>query len=163
MGCERQEPWVVHWLVAVVTAHHDFHVVIKTGCRDSAQMLEGADVLADGGGEVLALDEVKILPARVAQDVAEGVDPAAPLGREVDVVGGVIHLRLLSRRGLEPPHGRDDRPGTQFVHPLAQQRVAPLVSEPAQLFVDSLRRDVGIASQEVGDRPLMGVELTASS
>ncbi len=46
MSRERQEPWVVHGFVAVVTAHHDFHVVIKTGCRDSAQMLESVDVLA---------------------------------------------------------------------------------------------------------------------
>ena len=127
MGCERQEPWVVHRFVAVVTAHHDFHVVIKTGCRDSTQMLEGADVLANGGGKILAFDEVEILPARVAQDVAKSVDPPASLSREVDVVCGVIHLGLFSRRGLEPPHGRNNRPGTQFVHPLAQQRIAPLV------------------------------------
>src|SRR5271165_7050969 len=108
MGCERQEPWVVHRFVAVVTAYHDFHVVIKTGGRDSAQMLKGADVLADRGGKILAVDEVKILPARVAQDIAEGVDAATSLAREVDVVGGVIHLRLLSWRGLKPSHGLND-------------------------------------------------------
>ena len=81
MGRERQEPRVVDRLVAVVTAHHDFHVVIKTSRRDSAQVLEGADVLADGRGEILALDEVEILPARVAQHIAEGVDPAASFDR----------------------------------------------------------------------------------
>ncbi len=76
MGRERQEPWVVHRLVAVgVAAHHDFHVVIKTGCRDSAQVFESADVLAQRGGEILAFDEMEILPERVAQDVAEGVNP----------------------------------------------------------------------------------------
>src|SRR5512147_1699542 len=99
-------------------------------------MLEGADVLANCGGEILAVDEVKILPARVAQDVAEGVDPAATLGREVDVISRVIHLRLLSGGGLEPLHGLNDRTRTKLAHPLAKQRVAPLVTEPAQLFVD---------------------------
>ena len=163
MGRERQEPWIVDGLVAVVPAHHDFHVVIKTGCRDSAQVLEGADVLADGRGEVLALDEVQVLPARVAQHIAEGINPAAAFDREIDVVGGVIHLRLLSRCGLEPPHGLDDGPRTQRTHPLAEQRVAPLVTEPAQLLVDSLRRDVGIAGQQVGDRPYVGIELAASA
>ncbi len=106
---------------------------------------------------------MEILPARVAQDVAEGVDPTPPLGREVDVVSGVIHLRLLARRGLEPLHRRDDGPRTQRVHSLAKQRVASLITEPLQLFVDSLRRDVGIAGQQIGDRVLMGVELTAPS
>ena len=36
VGRERQEPCIVDGFIAVVPAHHDFHVVIKTGCRDSA-------------------------------------------------------------------------------------------------------------------------------
>ena len=112
MGRERQETRVVDRLVTVVTTHHDFHVVIETGRRDSAQVLKGADVLADGRGEILALDEVQILPARVAQHIAEGVNPAASFDREIEVIGGVIHLRLKPRRRLEPPHGADDRSRT---------------------------------------------------
>ena len=77
MRRERQEPRVVDRLVAVVTADDDFHVVIETCRRDSAQVLEGADVLADGRGEVLGFDEVEVLPPRVTQHVAEGVDAAA--------------------------------------------------------------------------------------
>src|SRR5208337_456337 len=60
------------------------------------------------------------------------------------------------------PHGLNDGPGTQRTHPLAEQRVAPLVTEPAQLLVDSLRGDVGMPGQQVGDRPYVGIELTAS-
>ena len=121
-------------------------------------MLERADVLANGRGQVLALDKVQVQPARVAQHITEGINPAAAFDREVDVVGGVIHLRLLSRCGLEPPHGLNDGPGTQRTHPLAEQRVAPLVTEPAQLLVDSLRGDVGMPGQQVGDRPYVGIE-----
>ena len=44
-----------------------------------------------------------------------------------------------------------------------KKRVAPLVTEPAQLLVDPLRRDVGIAGQQVGDRRLVGVELAAAA
>src|SRR5271157_641140 len=36
VGRERQEPCVGDGFIAVVTTHHDFHVVIKTGRRDSA-------------------------------------------------------------------------------------------------------------------------------
>ena len=73
MRRECQEPRVVDRLVAVVAADHDFHVVIEARRRDSTQVLEGADVLADGRGEVLRLHEVEILPPRVAEHVAEGV------------------------------------------------------------------------------------------
>src|SRR5580658_8816274 len=87
MGREPQEPGVVHRLVAVVAAHHDFHVVIKTGHRDSAQMLEGADVLANGRGEILTVDEVQVLAPRVTKHIAEGMDSAAAFDGEIEVVG----------------------------------------------------------------------------
>ena len=163
MGREPQEPRVVDRLVAVVTGHHDFHVVIKTSRGDSAQVLKGADVLADGRGEILTLDEVEVLPARVTQYVAEGVHPAASFVGEIEIVGGVIHLCLYSRAGLEPLHRCDDRTRPQRPHPLAEDCVAPLVTEPAQFLEDSLGRDVGIARQQVGDRRLVGVQLAAAA
>ena len=113
MSRERQEPRVVDRVVAVVAADHDFHVVIEACRRDPAQVLEGADVLADGRGEVLRLDEVEVLPPRVAQHVAEGVHAAAAFVAEIEIIRGVIHLCLMPRGGLEPPHGLDDRSGSQ--------------------------------------------------
>ena len=92
MGGERQEPRVVHRLVAVVTTHHNFHVVIKTGRRNSAQVLEGADVLTDGRGEVLTVNEVELpmgrgaCPGRRPGDVrcsgcdSGGIEPAGFAG-----------------------------------------------------------------------------------
>ena len=162
MRRERQEPRVIDRLVAVVAADDDFHVVIQASRRDSAQVLEGADVLADGRGEVLGLDEVEVLPPRVAQHVAEGVDAAAAFVREIKIIGGVIHLCLDPRGGLEPPHRRDDRPRTQPPHPFGEDRIAARVTEPAQFLVDPSDRDVGITRQQVGDRRFVGVELAAA-
>jgi len=99
--------------------------------RDAAQVLEGADVLADRRGEVLRLDEVEVLPPRVAEYVAEGVHAATALVREVEIRGGIIHLRLLPRGGLEPPDGRDDRGGPQPQHPFGEDGVTPRVAESA--------------------------------
>ena len=115
MRRERQEPRVVDRLVAVVAADHDFHVVIEARRRDPAQVLEGPDVLADGRGEVLGLDEVEVLPPRVAQHVAEGVHAAAAFVGEIEVVGGIIHLCLLPgavsnrRTGATTGRGRNRR------------------------------------------------------
>ena len=68
-------------------------------------MSEGADVLAQGGRQILGLDESQILAARVAQDVTEQQDAAAALGGEVDVMDGIVHLGLDARRRLEADHG----------------------------------------------------------
>jgi hypothetical protein len=94
VGREREEPRVVDRVVAVVAADDDFHVVIEALRRDPAQVLEGADMLADGGGEVLRLDEVEVLPPRVTQHVAEGVHATAAFVGEIQIIRGVIHLSL---------------------------------------------------------------------
>jgi hypothetical protein len=112
MGGKRQEPRVVDRFVAVVATHDHFHVVIKASRRDATEMLEGADVLADGGSEILAVDDVEVLPPRVTQHLAEGMDPAAALDGEIQVVRRVIHWGLSPLGGLEPPHRRDQRAGT---------------------------------------------------
>ena len=162
VGRERQEPRVVDRLVAVVAADDDLHVVIEARRRDPAQVLEGADVLADGRGEVLRLDEAEVLPPRVAQHVAEGVNAAAAFVAEVEVIRGVIHLGLLSRRGLEPPHGGDHRARAQAPHPFGEDRVTPRVTAPAQFLVDPLGGDVGIARQQVDDHRFVRVEQAAA-
>ena len=54
--------------------------------------------------EVLGLDEAEVLPPRVAQQVAEGMDAAAAFAGEVEVIGGVIHLGLDARGRLEADH-----------------------------------------------------------
>ena len=57
MGGEGQETRVVERAVLVVLQHHDLHVVVQTDGGHALQVLEGADVLADRGREVLRLDK----------------------------------------------------------------------------------------------------------
>ena len=162
MGRECQESWIVDRVVAVVVAHDDFHVVIKARRRDPAQVLEGADVLADGCGEILSLDEVEILPPRITQHVAEGVHAAATFVSEIQIIRGIIHLGLFPGGGLEPSHGRDDRTGTQTQHPFGEDRVTTRITALAQFFVNPSNRNGGVTRQQVGDRRFVGVELAAA-
>ena len=162
MGRERQEPRVVDRLVAVVAADHDFHVVIEARRRDPAQVLEGADVLADGGGEILRLDEVEVLPPRVAQHVAEGVHAAAAFVAEIQIIRGIIHLGLFPGAVSNRRTGATTGAGTQPPHPFGEDRVTSRVTEPAQFLVDPSDRDVGVPRQQVGDRRFVGVELAAA-
>ena len=122
---ERQEAGVVDRQVRLPARHHHLHVVVEAFRRRAAQVLEGPHVLPDGRGEVLALGETQVLPARVGQQIAEQVDAATSFPREVQVVLRVIHLRLLSRRGFKPPDQGPRRLGTQHPHPVPHDGVAP--------------------------------------
>ena len=82
-------------------------------------MGEGAHVLAQGGREVLGLDEPQVLAARVAQDVAEQSDAPPALGGEVDVVDGVIHLGLGARAVSKRTTGDGVAAGAKLAEPLA--------------------------------------------
>ena len=105
VGGKRQEPWVVNRHVILISSHHDFHIIIQAGGGHTAQMSEGTHVLAEGGRQILAVDESQILAARVAQDVTEQRDATAALGGEVDVMDGIVHLGLDARRRLKSDHG----------------------------------------------------------
>jgi hypothetical protein len=96
---------VVNRHVILISSHHDSHIIIQAGGGHTAQMSEGAHVLAQGGRQILAVNEPQILAARVTQDVTEQRDAAAALGGEVDVVDGIVHLGLDARRCLKSNHG----------------------------------------------------------
>src|ERR1017187_5343905 len=114
-------------------------------------MLEGPHVFPDGGGKVLCLHKPHVLAAGVGQNVAEGMHPAAPFGRESDVVGRIVHLCWHSWTRLKSPHGQFRRTGPQRPQPVPHDRVATLEAEPAQLLVQADRRDVRIALQQLGN------------
>ena len=105
----------------------------------------------DGGGKVLRLHKPHVLAAGVGQNVAEGMHPAPPFGREGDVVRRIIHLRLHSWAGLESLHGQLRRVRPEHTQPVPHDRVAALETQPAQLLVQADRRDVRIALQQLGD------------
>src|SRR5260370_15049751 len=117
MRGEGQKARIVQRPVLVVLQHYDLHVVVKTDRGHAAKIREGADVLADRGGEVLRLDERQVRTPRVAQHIAEQVNaPPAFLG-EIDVVGAVIHLSLRAPARLEADHRRARGLRTQLPYP----------------------------------------------
>src|SRR5262249_45452269 len=98
---EGQEARIVNGLMTVVATDNDLHVVIETVRGNAAQIAEGRNVLANRHGEVLTLDKMQILAARVSQDIAKCVDTALALGSEIDLVGGIIHLGLNTSSGFK--------------------------------------------------------------
>ena len=146
---ERQEAGVVDRLVALVAGHHDLHIVVETGGGHAAQVREGPHVLADRGLEVLRLREVQVLPPRVAQDVTEQVDSPPPLLGEVDLVGGIIHLRLLPFGCLESQHRLATRLRAQPTHQVLHDRVLARETPATQLLMNPQRRHGRPARQEI--------------
>ena len=143
-----------------MTQDDHLHVVVQAGGRHAAQVLKGADVLADRGREVLALHEVEIQAAGVAQDVAEQVDAPPAFLSEVEVIGAVVHLRLGSRGCLKADHGLRRRLRSQASDPLADHRVAAAKAPGLQLFVDTDGGHVRVAFQELADEPFVFIEGT---
>src|SRR5207302_7121866 len=96
---EGEELGIVERAVGIVTQHHRFEVVVEANVRHATQVTEGVYMLTQGCGEIHRLDEVQILPARVAQQITEEVHASPAFTREVDVVDTVVHLRLRAWPG----------------------------------------------------------------
>ena len=111
-------------------------------------MLEGSQVLAQGGRHVLGLDEAEVLSTRVAQDVAEQIDAALALAGEVEVVDGVIHLSLGTRRRLEADHRQRRRSGTQRAQPLADHGIPARETALTELLQEPHGGQIGISTQQ---------------
>ena len=79
---------------------------VEASNGQALEVIEGPDVLPQGGLQILGFDEAEILPPGIGQHVAEGVHPPSAFRGKVEVIGGVIHLRLLPRSGLEATTGR---------------------------------------------------------
>jgi hypothetical protein len=110
-------------------------------------VLKRADVLGNRGFEVLLFGEVKILTARIAQQVAEQVDATPTFPCEVDFVDGPVHLSLKSGRRLESHDEWFAGTVSQLLDPLAQDRIAALVAQLLQLLANANRRDVRVSRQ----------------
>ena len=106
VGGEGEELGIVEGAVGVVAQDHRFEVVVQADAGDAAEMMEGLHVLAQRGRQIHRLDEAQVLPARVAEQVAEQVDAPPAFAGEVDVVDAMIHLGLHAGVGLKARHGR---------------------------------------------------------
>ena len=94
MRGEGEEFGIVERAVGIVTQHHRFEVIVEANTRNAAQVMEGVYVFAQRRRQVHRLDEVQVLPTRVAQQIAEEVHAPPPFTREVEIVDAVIHLRF---------------------------------------------------------------------
>jgi len=159
---KRQESRVVDRLFAVILGYHHLHVVVKTGGRHAAEMLEGPNVLADRGSEVLTLDEPNILTPRVAQDVAEQVDSTRPFLREIDRAGGIVHLGLRAGRRLEPHHRLFPAARSKPANPLFDDRVPAWKPLFSQFFEHPHRRDLRVTLQQGADRCFVRIQLAGA-
>ena len=163
MGGEGQELGVVQRPLVAVPQDYHLHVVVEAGACDAAEVFKGADVFTQRGRQVLDFDEAEVLPARVAQQVAEQMDAAAAGPGEVEIVGAVIHLCLRPGVGLET-HDRFARgPRPQLPDALAENRVAAGEAQPPQLFEQPRDRDVGVTRQPLTNRVVVGIERTGTS
>ena len=103
---EGEELRVVQRSLVVVPQHDHLHVVVQADAGHAAEMMEGADVLAQRRRQILRFDEAQVLAAGVAEQVTEEIDAAAAFAGEVEIVDAEVHLGLVARPGLEARHGR---------------------------------------------------------
>ena len=92
-------------LIVDLAQHRRLHAVVEDLGRHAAERVEGGDVAAQNGLQVLVRDKAAPHHAAVAEHHRE--QPDDPLG--VGLIGedrseeGKIDLRLLAGRSLEPP------------------------------------------------------------
>src|SRR5690242_13537068 len=71
VGGKSEEACVVNRLLPVAATDDDLHTIVKTLGRDTFQIRQGRDVLANRCREVLTLDKMHVLAAGISEDVAE--------------------------------------------------------------------------------------------
>ena len=108
-------------------------------------------MFANGRGEILALDKPHILAPRITEHVAESMHPSATLGGEGNVVGRKVHLALNSRASLKPLHGSFRRVWPHCAQMFLYDSIAALKAESLQFLVQTHRRQVRIALQQLRD------------
>ena len=131
-----------------MTQHHRFEVVVQADAGDAAEMMEGMHVLTQGRRQIHRLDEAQVLPARVAEQVAEQVDAPAAFAREVDVIDAIVHLCLQAWPGLKARHGwpRGARP--QQPEALTHDRVLAGEAACLQFLQGALGGEVRILGEQ---------------
>jgi hypothetical protein len=118
-------------LVVDLAQHRGLHAIIEDLSRRAAERLEGADMAAQNGLQILVGDKPAPHHAVVAEHHRE--QPDDPLG--VGLVGedsseeGKIDLRLLAGRGLKAALERLQRPGPNGAQEVFHRGVATGIAE----------------------------------
>ena len=158
MGGEGEEAPIVDRLVVLPAIDHDLHRVVQTAVRNAAEVLECPDVLSQRGREVLRLDEAEIASPRIAEHVAEGVDPLLASHRERDEVGRVVHLPLLAGGGLESLDGVMHRTRADASQEVLDDRVTALEATDPELLQQANPGQVRILLEQTVDVVFEGIK-----
>ena len=145
---EGEEFGIVERAVGIVTQHHRFEVIVEANTRNAAQVMEGVYVFTQRRRQVHRLDEVQVLPTRVAQQIAEEVHAPPAFTREVEIVDAVIHLRLRAWPGLKARHGRARRARTQQPDALAHDRVLAGEAACLQFLQGALGGEIRVLGEQ---------------
>ena len=159
MRGKGQETRVVNRSVFIVPQHHHLLIIIQAGGSNSLKVFKGPDMLPDGGGKILGLDETEVAAARVTQEVTEQVDAAAAFGGEVQVVDTIIHFGLQAWPRLEAKHWFLDGLWSQLPQPFADDGVAAAKATGPQFLVQAYRGQVGIAGQQLSYGGFISIQL----
>ena len=159
---EGEELGIVQRAVGVTPEHHGLEVVVQADARHAAQVMKRPHMLALGRHQVHRLDKAQILPARVAEQVAEAVHASPAFAREVDVVDAIVHLGLHSFRGLKARHRLQRGTRTEKPHSLAHHRIAAGVAAGTQLLQGTLDGEVRIFGEQFLQDRLEGIDLAAA-
>src|ERR1019366_5062701 len=160
---EGQETRVVQRYVVLVALHNNLKVVVQASGRHATQVREGAHVLAQGGVEVLSLDEAEVLPPRVGQQVTEDMDAATAFLGEVDVMGGIIHLGLHAGARLKADNGTRSLAWPLLTQPEPHRRVTPREAVMLEFLEQTHGGQVGVAAQQFQHDGRVGIEATGTT
>ena len=136
------------------------HAVVEDLLGRTAQGLEGGDVAAENGGEVLAGDEAGPHHAAVAEDEGEQPDDALHprLVGELGLEEGEVHLALLAGRGLEATLEHRGRRRPDHAQELGDGGVAALEAELAELAPEAPPGQLGEALRPLPQVSLEGLD-----
>ena len=134
------------------------HAVVEDLLGRAAQSLEGGDVAAENGGEVLAGDETGPHHAAVAEDEGEEPDDTLHprLVSELGLEEGEVRLALLAGRGLKTTLKHLGWCRTDHTQELGDGGVAALKAELAELAPEAPPGQLGEALRPLPQIGLKG-------
>lgn len=157
---EGEEPRVVDRLRALPSEDDGLLAVVSASLRGATEALEGVGVTVHQRVQVIREEDVEVLSGAVDKDIGEGLDVESCAARELDregrpvalghLAGAVLRRRAARLRLLRRPNG---------ANVFLDRGVAAGESFTPQDLEDTLRGDVGVALEELGNSALEAVDL----
>ena len=135
--------------VGILADHRGLHAIVEDLVRRAADRLQGGDVAAQGGLQVLVGDEPRPDKTREAEHHGEQPDDAGDTGLvgECELETGEIDLGLLARRRLEAHLEWLDRLRPDVADGPLHRRVTAAIASLTQLATQPHGREARIGRQ----------------